>query len=220
METTKGKSKRRETLPPDTGLSHPISHPVRVRILEVVNEREMSPSDFVEAKLVPTEIAKGRDFQNQLSLVAYHFRGLLKAGCVEVAGTRPVRGAVEHTYRGRAVAYFTDAQWAAIPAGQRVAISRTVYQGLVARVESAMHARTFDAREDRTLAWTPLSLDEQGWSELHTALAACFAEVEQIKHDARRRLEESGERGTPATFALLGFESPPPGEDRGSQKAT
>jgi hypothetical protein len=211
LAPTKRPPRRRETLPVDTGLSHPISHPVRVRILEVVNERALSPSQFVEEGLVPTDIANGRSFQNQLSLVAYHFRGLLKAGCVEVVGTRPVRGAVEHTYGGRAVAYFTDAQWAAIPADQRAAISRTVYQGLVARVESAMHAGTFDSQEDRTLAWTPLRFDEQGWSELHTALAACFAEVEQIKVDARIRLAESGEDGMPATFAILGFESPPIG---------
>jgi hypothetical protein len=212
MQGTERKQNRRETLPPEEALSQPISHPVRVRILEVVNEREMSPSEFVNSGLVPTEIAKGRDFNNQLSMVAYHFRGLLKAGCLEIVGERPVRGAVEHIYRGKAIAYFTDAQWAAIPLDQRAAISRTVYQGLVARVESAMHTETFDSQIDRTLAWTPLLLDERGWAELHTALAACFGEVEQIKVDARKRVEKSGEPGMPATFAILGFESPAVGE--------
>lgn len=210
MQGTERKRKptRRETLAPDVALSQPISHPVRVRILEVVNERDMSPTDFVEAGLVPPEVAQGRSPQNQLSMVAYHFRGLLKAGCIEVVGTRPVRGATEHTYRGKAVAYFTDAQWAGLPPERRVAISRTMYQGMVARVESAMLSGTFDSREDRMLAWTPLILDERGWSELHASLAACFAEVEQIKVDSRNRLAEAEEEGTPATFAILGFESP------------
>jgi hypothetical protein len=209
MQAVEGKAKRREVLPADAALSHPISHPVRVRILEVVNERDMSPSDFVSARLVPAEIAKGRTIQNQLSMVAYHFRGLLKAGCVEVAGERQVRGATEHTYRGRAIAYFTDAQWAELPIGSRVAISRTMYQGMVARFESAMLAGTFDSREDRMLAWTPLVLDDRGWSELHTSLEACFGEVEQIKVDARRRLDESGDPPIAATFTIGGFESPP-----------
>jgi hypothetical protein len=212
MSVVDRKTNRRETLPADTALSHPISHPVRVRILEVINERAMSPSEFVDEGLVPADVAAGRSFQNQLSMVAYHFRGLLKAGCAEIVGTRPVRGAVEHTYSGRAVAYFTDSQWAAIPAEQRVAISRTMYQGMVARFESAMHARTFDSREDRTLAWTPLALDERGWSELHTRLVACLDEVEQIKVDARKRLAESGEQPIPATVAIAGFESPPVGD--------
>jgi hypothetical protein len=209
MQATGGKAKRRETLPAGAALSHPISHPVRVRILEVVNERDMSPSDFVSAQLVPAEIAKGRDFQNQLSLVAYHFRGLLKAGCVEVAGERQVRGATEHTYRGRSVAYFTDAQWAKLAPERRAEISRTMYQGMVARFESAMLAGTFDSHEDRMLAWTPLQLDERGWAELHNSLAGCFGEVEQIKLDARRRLDESGDTPIPATFTIAGFESPP-----------
>jgi hypothetical protein len=168
----------------------------------------MSPSDFVLSGLVPPEVAKERSFANQLSMVSYHFRGLLKAGCVEVVSTRQVRGATEHTYRGKAIAYFTDDQWATLPAENRAAISRTMYQGMVARVESAMLTETFDSRDDRMLAWTPLKLDEYGWGELTDALAACFAQVEQIKLDARNRLAAENEEGTPATFAILGFESP------------
>jgi hypothetical protein len=210
MEATERKAgvKRREALPAEEALSQPISHPVRVRILEVVNEVDMSPTEFVETGMVPAEIAKGRTAQNLVSMVAYHFRGLLKAGCVEVVSTRPVRGATEHTYRGKAVAYFTDEQWAALPPESRVEISRTMYQGMVARVESSMLAGTFDSHTDRMLAWTPLKLDKRGWTDLSKALASCFAEVEQIKLDARNRLEEEGQEGMPATFAILGFESP------------
>jgi predicted transcriptional regulator len=34
-----------------------------------------------------------------VSAVAYHVRRLLDAGLIELAGTRPVRGALEHRYR-------------------------------------------------------------------------------------------------------------------------
>ncbi|MGE0065838.1 MAG: hypothetical protein AB7L91_17175 [Dehalococcoidia bacterium] len=207
-EEPKKKAKRREVLNAASALSLPISHPLRVRILEVVNERDMSPSDFVSANLFPPEMSKGRSEQNQLSMAAYHFRGLLKAGCVEIVGERQVRGATEHTYRGRAVAYFSDAQWAELDPAQRVAISRTMYQGMVARIESAMLAETFDSRDDRMLAWTPLMLDGRGWSELARTLAACFAEVEQIKVDSRNRIAAEDVAAFPATFAILGFESP------------
>jgi hypothetical protein len=204
------RTKRTEALPPEEALSHPISHPLRVRILEVCNEQEMSATGFVEDGYVPDHIAEGRDPKALVSLISYHCRGLEKAGCIKIVDQRPVRGTHEVFYKGTAVAYFTDAQWAALPIESRVSISRTMYQGMVARFESAMLAETFDARVDRMLAWTPLLLDDQGWTELHDRLESCFADVEQIKVDARKRVEESGKSGTPATFVIAGFESPPP----------
>jgi hypothetical protein len=207
--TRKRKPTKRESLSPDAGLSHPVSHPLRVRILEVANETDISPSDFINAGYVPADIARGRDFQNQLSMVAYHFRGLMHVGAVEEVGTGQVRGATEHFYRGKAVAYFTDEQWAALPVERRVEISRVMYQGMVARIESAMLAGTFEKRADRMIAWEPLSLDEQGWTEFHDAMTVCFAAVAQIKVDARGRLDESDETAIPTTFCMLGFESPP-----------
>jgi hypothetical protein len=207
--TRKRKQLRREGLAPDAGLSQPISHPLRVRILEVANEMDISPSDFITGGYVPSDIEKGRDFQNLLSLVSYHFRGLLQAGAVGIVDLGQVRGATEHFYRGKALAYFTDEQWVALAVESRVAISRVMYQGMVARVESAMHAGTFEKRADRMIAWMPLELDEEGWTELHDRMVACFADVEQIKVNARGRLRASDEASIPATFAILGFESPP-----------
>ena len=81
-------------------------------------------------------------------------------------------------------------------------------QGLLARVEGAVMAETFDARDDRHLSWIAMKLDEQGWREMATTLAAAFGEVEQIRSDAERRLAVSGEDGDPSTCAILGFHSP------------
>lgn len=55
-----------------------------------------------------------------------------------------------------------------------------------------------------------MQLDKQGWDELSSALASCFGKVEQIRHDAKARLAESGEKAIPVTYGMLGFESPPP----------
>ena len=207
--TRKRKPTKRESLSPDAGLSHPVSHPLRVRILEVANEIDVSPSDFIHGGFVPADIARGRDFQNLLSMVAYHFRGLAQVGAVEEVGTGQVRGATEHFYRGKAVAYFTDEQWAALPMEARVQISRVMYQGMVARIESAMLTGTFEKRSDRNLTWEPLELDEEGWSELHDAMTTCFGTVAQVKVNSRGRLKISGETAIPATFCMVGFESPP-----------
>ena len=53
-----------------------------------------------------------------------------------------------------------------------------------------------------------MRLDEQGWSEMTTALAAAFGEVEQIRADAETRLDRDGEERIPSTCGILGFPSP------------
>jgi hypothetical protein len=185
-----------------------LKHPLRVRILEVLNEGPRSPSQFVEEGLVPRELFDS--YHQALSLASYHFRELAKEGCLEVVESIPRRGAVEHVYEGKARVYFTDAEFAELPSATRRRLSRVSFQGLVARTDGAMRAGTFDARPDRHLTWMPMQLDERGWYELTTAMAGCFGEVEQIRHDARARLEESGEKPISTTFGMLGFESPPP----------
>src|SRR5690349_17967583 len=84
-----------------------LKHPLRVRILEVLNEGPRSPSQFVEEGLVP----KGSytTYQQALSLAAYHFRELERDGCLEVIESIPRRGALEHVYRGLARVFFNDA---------------------------------------------------------------------------------------------------------------
>jgi DNA-binding transcriptional ArsR family regulator len=62
-------------------------HPMQVRILEEAASRDrLSPVQF-------------RESETSVSLVAYHFRALFKAGLLERAGTAPRRGATEHFYR-------------------------------------------------------------------------------------------------------------------------
>lgn len=185
-----------------------LKHPLRVRILEILNEGPKSPSQFVEEGLIP----KGHysTYQQALSLASYHFRELEKDGCLKVVASIPRRGAVEHVYEGTARVYFTDAEFEEMELSRREQLSRISFQGLVARADGAMRAGTFDARADRYLVWMPMQLDERGWAELSTALSGCFGEVEQIRHDAKDRLAASGEESIPVTFGVLGFESPPP----------
>lgn len=186
-----------------------LKHPLRVRILEVLNEGPRSPSQFVEEGLIPKEHFS--TYQQALSLAAYHFRELEKEGCLEVIESIPRRGAVEHVYRGMSPRiYFSDAEFEAMPLETRRKLSRISLQGLIARADRAISTETFDARSDRHLTWVPMQLDERGWNEVIATLAATFGELTQIRHDAKDRLAASGEEVVPATVAMLGFESPPP----------
>jgi hypothetical protein len=177
-----------------------LAHPLRVRILEILNERDMSPVEFCRDGFAP----QGMD----VSHVAYHFRELAEYGCLAVTEENKRRGSIEHVYRGLARAFFSDPNWSSLDEEERSRISKTVFQGLLARVEGAMMARTFDSSEDRHLSWVAMRLDEQGWREMSTTLAAAFGEIEQIRGDAEQRLEERGDAGIPSTCGILGFQSP------------
>lgn len=185
-----------------------LKHPLRVRILEVLNEGPRSPSQFVEEGLIPKQHFS--NYQQALSLASYHFRELEKEGCLEIVESIPRRGAIEHVYRGMARVFFDDAEFEAMPQPTRHKLSRISLQGLIARADRAFSEQTFDARVDRHLTWMPMQLDERGWKEVIATLATTFGELTQIRHDARDRLAASGEEVVPATVGMLGFESPAP----------
>jgi DNA-binding transcriptional ArsR family regulator len=184
-----------------------LKHPLAVQVLTVCNEERMSPSTFVEERYRPRP-ATEKEFKNSLSQVSYHFRCLEKAGLLELVDMIPRRGAFERVYSGTARAHFSDEEWAKVPEDERRRISTVTWQGLMARVESAMLGDSFDDRDDRWMAWTAGRLDERGWAEMVSVIAANYAKLEAIREDAEARLEETGEEPINATFGMMGFESP------------
>jgi hypothetical protein len=190
-----------------------VRHPLRVRILEVLNERDMAPVDFVNAGYADFFF----DHLPDANQVAYHFRELADYGCLEEVAWRKSRGSVAKTYRGVARAEFIGEDWTDLSEIEKRAISRTVAQGLVARIDGALMAETFNSRDDRQLSWFAMQVDEQGWQEAADVLADAYYAVRQIHKDAAARLGESGEKGVTATAGILMFESPesaPPGMPR------
>ena len=81
-----------------------MSHPLRVRILAMLDERTASP----------VELAGWLDAS--LGTVAYHVRTLERMGLVELVHETRVRGAVEHHYKSVERPRVSDDAWAAAPA--------------------------------------------------------------------------------------------------------
>src|SRR5258708_15703347 len=81
-----------------------MSHPLRVRILAMLDERTASP----------VELAGW--LGASLGTVAYHVRTLERMGLVELVRETRVRGAVEHHYRSCARPTVTDEPSAPAPA--------------------------------------------------------------------------------------------------------
>jgi hypothetical protein len=173
--------------------------PLRVRIVEVLNERDMSPADFHRAGLAPAGI--------DAEALVDHFGELARHGYLELADYDPRHAPADRLHTGCGRVLFTDAQWNELDRSEREALSRTTVQGLMARVDGALRHATFDARLNRHLSWIAMRLDEQGWSEMTTALAATFGEIEQIRNDAEARLARRGEEGIASTCGMLGFPS-------------
>ena len=105
------------TKKPNETICTVLKHPLRVRILEVLNEGPRSPSQFVEEGLIPKE--HFTTYQQALSLASYHFRELEKEGCLEVVESIPRRGAIEHVYRGMARIFFDAGEFEATPRATR-----------------------------------------------------------------------------------------------------
>lgn len=181
-----------------------LGHPLRVRILEVLNDRDMSPVGFFREGLAP----QGTNFG--LSGISHHFKELAKSGCLEVVDTIPRRGSVEHVYRGLARITYTDADWETkLTQEERAALTKIMLQGLIAKADGAVMAGTFDQRLDRHLTWIGMDLDEQGWSALTALQWETFQRAEAIRADSAERVSETGEGTFRATFGALAFESPP-----------
>jgi DNA-binding transcriptional ArsR family regulator len=207
MARTGTKRENGEGAPPT--ICDPLAHPVRTRILDVLNEVEMSPVRFLDGGYSPITFNKRA---NGLSYLSYHFRELEKAGCIELVERRPVRGATEHIYRGVHRVYFSDEEFERLPFEKRQQLSRSSFQGLIARTDGAIQSGTFDKHPDRHMTWRAANVDQQGWDEINGILGDAFLAAERAREEAELRLADTDDEDAdsiPYTFAMLGFESPP-----------
>jgi DNA-binding transcriptional ArsR family regulator len=194
-------------VPADEHRFEMLHHPWRIRILDVLAERNLSVAGFVDEGLIPELSLMDRHLA--ISKLAYHFRVLRQAGALEVVEQNPRRGSTEMVCRATARAHFSDDEWSKLSQRDRSALSRLVLHELIARAESAVQHDTFDSRLDRHLSWLAMEVDEQGWAELAALLNGVLDTVTAIHCESKDRLQASGEKPIRATWGQLHFESPP-----------
>lgn len=186
----------------DPHLVRALAHPLRVQILEVLNERAASPNELMEILGYP------------LGNVAYHTRVLEKCSCIELVGTEQRRGAVEHFFRAKPRSYIGHQDWRKVPRSVRNEVSGASLEAFLDRVFDALEAGSIDDREDTTLNWTTMAVDETGWSQAAEVLGEAMARLEVVHEQSQERLKLSGEDGTPMITGLAAFEAAKPGEGR------
>jgi DNA-binding transcriptional ArsR family regulator len=180
----------------DPRIAKALSHPMRARILGILDERVASPNEIADM------------IDERLPNVSYHVRALLDLGCIELVDTAQRRGAIEHYYKAVVRPFFSDRDWKRLPRSGRQAISDVALKVVWEDVSAAIKAGTFDGRADRHLSHNDITLDEEGWRDVVKALAEMLDEVQKIESASASRLKRSGDEGIPATIVAMQFESP------------
>lgn len=171
-----------------------LSHPMRVRILALLQERTATPR----------ELAQWLDAT--LGTVSYHVRALHQLGLLELVRTTQVRGAIAHHYRARERPRVSDEAWAAAtPIAKQAAVGATL-QTVDDYARASAAAGGFD-RAGAQIARSSLRLDAKGWKQAAKAAEKLLAELARIEGGAAKRLANDPHAATAsdATVVMMLF---------------
>lgn len=171
-----------------------LGHPTRVRILNILRERELAS---------PVELS--HELEIALGTVGYHVRRLETLGFIELATRTQRRGAVEHHYRARDV---LDEPDPVAPGAAGGGLGEEAV-GLAAAAQAALARGGFDAvaaRADRRI----LLLDARAQAALRRDLSRWQAAIERIAGASSARLARARRRGAGhrCVAALMRFDVP------------
>jgi DNA-binding transcriptional ArsR family regulator len=173
-----------------------LSHPLRVRILALLQERTASPRELAEW------------LDATLGTVSYHVRTLHDFGLIELVRTSQVRGAIAHHYRAKVRPRVSDEAWAsAAPIVKQAAVGAAL-QTVDDYARASAAAGGFD-RGEAHLTRTNLRLDDKGWQQAAKACEKLVGELTKVEEAASRRLAKdphpNGE--SDAAVVLMLFEA-------------
>jgi DNA-binding transcriptional ArsR family regulator len=181
--------------PIDQRIMKALSHPLRVRMLTLLNQKVSSPSELAE------------ELDEPLGNVSYHMRFLADLNMVKLVRTEPRRGAVEHYYEALEPPLMSDEDWAEVPLALRRSLSDSTLSNIATDLKGAARAGGFD-RNNIHLSRTELLLDQQGWDELSGLLADVLQRARGIQEQSnKRRNRPDGDGGIATALVLMQFEA-------------
>jgi DNA-binding transcriptional ArsR family regulator len=154
----------------DEALLRAISHPLRHRLLGMLDGRVASPNQLARELGLP------------LGRVSYHIRLLSDLGAIELVRTEPRRGALEHFYRAVTTVWFSEGDWAKLPRSARRGILGQNLQQIFTDVTTAADNGGFDNPSSLVLR-APLRLDEAGMEEVSNLLRAAIDRARELSVD-------------------------------------
>src|SRR5881227_3472419 len=160
-----------------------LSHPLRARILGILEERRASPRELSEELGAP------------LGNVSYHVRALLNLKLIKLVKKTPRRGAIEHHYEAAgAAARVPDVEWEKMPSIAKQAVVGAVLDETNQSVAEAAAVGGFDSTEAH-ITRTKLVLDEQGFQELSKVLWDVLHRAEKVQKESKKRLQAADHAG-------------------------
>jgi DNA-binding transcriptional ArsR family regulator len=160
---------------PDQRVMKALSHPLRFRILVLLNQKVASPSEIAA------------ELDEPLGNVAYHTKILAENGAIEQVRTAPVRGALEHFYRAQIRPWFDDELSAELPDSIRRVLFGEIIQYIWGDVVAAGESGGFDDPETH-ITRTHLDLDEDGYREVVDLLNSVVERVLELHAESAPRL--------------------------------
>jgi DNA-binding transcriptional ArsR family regulator len=172
----------------DEELARALAHPLRQRILMLLEREVQTPLDLARAMGEP------------LNKIGYHVHALREAGCIELVKTEHRRGAIAHFYRPTSRAFLTDEQWAGLPVGIRRKLVAQTLSDVMGDARAAAQGDGFD-HDEVHVTRTELELDEEGFAELVELVNGTLDRALEIQAESAARL--AGAKGEHRT--LLGL---------------
>jgi DNA-binding transcriptional ArsR family regulator len=181
----------------DVNLVRALAHPLRARVLGILEERRASPRELADELGAP------------LGTVSYHVRTLAQLKLIKLVKKTPRRGAIEHHYEAVGVAQVSDRVWGETPAIVKNAMVRSALGDVARSVNEAAAFGGFD-RPDAHLTRSRLTLDAKGWEELAGALTELVAQADRIQDESKKRLRQGNHDGErQSTLVTMLFEAIP-----------
>jgi DNA-binding transcriptional ArsR family regulator len=179
----------------DDALLKAISHPLRHRLLGMLDGRVASPNELARELGLP------------LGRVSYHIRLLHELGAIELVRAEPRRGALEHFYRAVTRAWFGEGDWARLPRSARRGILGHNLQQIFATMSAAADAGGFDLPQSRLLRES-LELDAEGLEAIAALATETLEQAREIAAASARRRGSAARAGTPTELSILHYARP------------
>ena len=177
----------------DSRMIKALAHPTRVDILNILAEGPSSPS----------RIAKQLD-NVSLNLTAHHIKVLRELDCVELEEEVRHGGRTEHVYRLSKTPMFSAEEWDEVDPQDGQPITLQILRVVSEEVGEAVLSGGFQGG-DRHLSRTPLSVDEQGWSEVAAILERALMEVMKVGEESVERTSRNGAEVTKMRVVIMQF---------------
>lgn len=179
----------------DPRLVKALAHPLRIRILGILERRSATPKELAEILDV------------QLENLSYHVRTLRDFGFIKLERRRMVKGAVEHRYGMVARPRITANVWEQLPAMLREALDAASLDQIW---DVVTRAATQDklSRPDSHMARRVARLDEEGFAEMSKVVGQTVDKLLEIEKQSAQRLRKHESPEVPTVLVAMLFDAP------------